>query len=270
MLVGWATEIWCWFLTVFHQAQLAKSRGEISRRVLLSDFFQIWDRQTLECVQVLTGHTGSVLCLQYDENNIISGSSDSTVRWETVDPGRVCLELGVVFEDSFATRVRETVNCCEINVLLWLLVGMRTLEAASICCPAQEFSAKKHSLSSVNLFCERTYMYQLLISFEPQWYCFLFIPKVNVLQSVECQNWRNAQHAHTSLWSGATFTVFRRNYGHLLKGTLAVSSVSEVSLLLTSIFLCCFVLVSSVSQQKLVLKWIALWQQTLKKRQNKK
>ena len=41
---------------------------------------QIWDRNTLECVQVLTGHTGSVLCLQYDENNIISGSSDSTVR----------------------------------------------------------------------------------------------------------------------------------------------------------------------------------------------
>ena len=29
---------------------------------------------------MLTGHTGSVLCLQYDENIIISGSSDSTVR----------------------------------------------------------------------------------------------------------------------------------------------------------------------------------------------
>ena len=41
---------------------------------------QIWDRNTLECVQVLTGHTGSVLCLQYDNNIIISGSSDSTVR----------------------------------------------------------------------------------------------------------------------------------------------------------------------------------------------
>ena len=41
---------------------------------------QIWDRNTLECIQVLTGHTGSVLCLQYDNNIIISGSSDSTVR----------------------------------------------------------------------------------------------------------------------------------------------------------------------------------------------
>lgn len=34
-------------------------------------------------VQVLTGHTGSVLCLQYDDKVIISGSSDSTVRvWD--------------------------------------------------------------------------------------------------------------------------------------------------------------------------------------------
>ena len=33
--------------------------------------------------QVLTGHTGSVLCLQYDDKVIISGSSDSTVRvWD--------------------------------------------------------------------------------------------------------------------------------------------------------------------------------------------
>jgi len=31
---------------------------------------------------VLQGHTGSVLCLQYDENVIISGSSDATVRFE--------------------------------------------------------------------------------------------------------------------------------------------------------------------------------------------
>ena len=42
---------------------------------------QIWDKNTLECVKVLTGHTGSVLCLQYDENVIVTGSSDSTVRY---------------------------------------------------------------------------------------------------------------------------------------------------------------------------------------------
>ena len=34
---------------------------------------------TKGCIQVLTGHTGSVLCLHYDENYLVSGSSDSTI-----------------------------------------------------------------------------------------------------------------------------------------------------------------------------------------------
>lgn len=50
---------------------------------LRDNTIKLWNRDTLECVQVLTGHTGSVLCLQYDDNIIISGSSDSTVRvWD--------------------------------------------------------------------------------------------------------------------------------------------------------------------------------------------
>lgn len=40
-------------------------------------------------MKVLTGHTGSVLCLQYDENVIISGSSDSTVRVWDVHSGEM-------------------------------------------------------------------------------------------------------------------------------------------------------------------------------------
>lgn len=39
--------------------------------------------------QVLTGHTGSVLCLQYDDKVIISGSSDSTVRVWDVTTGEM-------------------------------------------------------------------------------------------------------------------------------------------------------------------------------------
>lgn len=35
----------------------------------------------------MTGHTGSVLCLQYDDKVIISGSSDSTVRVWDVNSG---------------------------------------------------------------------------------------------------------------------------------------------------------------------------------------
>lgn len=42
---------------------------------------KIWDKQSLECLKILTGHTGSVLCLQYDERVIVTGSSDSTVRY---------------------------------------------------------------------------------------------------------------------------------------------------------------------------------------------
>lgn len=48
---------------------------------LLCVCVQIWDKQSLECLKILTGHTGSVLCLQYDERVIVTGSSDSTVRF---------------------------------------------------------------------------------------------------------------------------------------------------------------------------------------------
>ena len=34
----------------------------------------------MECLQTLQGHTGSVLCLQYDERVVVTGSSDSTIR----------------------------------------------------------------------------------------------------------------------------------------------------------------------------------------------
>lgn len=47
---------------------------------LRDNTIKIWDRSDLKCVKTLTGHTGSVLCLQYDDKVIISGSSDSTVR----------------------------------------------------------------------------------------------------------------------------------------------------------------------------------------------
>ncbi|XP_058800463.1 beta-TrCP [Phymastichus coffea] len=47
---------------------------------LRDNTIKIWDRNSLQCTKVLTGHTGSVLCLQYDDKVIISGSSDSTVR----------------------------------------------------------------------------------------------------------------------------------------------------------------------------------------------
>ncbi|KAI5624535.1 F-box and WD repeat domain containing 11b isoform X1, partial [Silurus asotus] len=50
---------------------------------------RMWDKQSLECLKILTGHTGSVLCLQYDERVIVTGSSDSTVRVWDVNSGEV-------------------------------------------------------------------------------------------------------------------------------------------------------------------------------------
>ncbi|KRY08032.1 F-box/WD repeat-containing protein 1A [Trichinella patagoniensis] len=53
----------------------------------------IFDFKTLSCIKVLTGHTGSVLCLQYDDRVIISGSSDSTVRVWDVNTGHMLCSL---------------------------------------------------------------------------------------------------------------------------------------------------------------------------------
>jgi len=56
---------------------------------LRDNTIKLWDKKTLECTKVLQGHTGSVLCLQYDENVIITGSSDSTVRVWCVRTGEL-------------------------------------------------------------------------------------------------------------------------------------------------------------------------------------
>ena len=54
---------------------------------LRDNTIKIWDRKTLECLKVLNGHTGSVLCLQYDNDVIVTGSSDSTIRIWNVKTG---------------------------------------------------------------------------------------------------------------------------------------------------------------------------------------
>ncbi|KAI6216721.1 F-box domain-containing protein [Aphelenchoides fujianensis] len=48
---------------------------------------KVWRRNDLQCDMRLAGHTGSVLCLQYDDRIIVSGSSDSTIRIWDVETG---------------------------------------------------------------------------------------------------------------------------------------------------------------------------------------
>ncbi|OCT70026.1 hypothetical protein XELAEV_18036950mg [Xenopus laevis] len=85
-----------------HSLQRIHCRSETSKGVyclqyddqkivsgLRDNTIKIWDKNTLECKRVLMGHTGSVLCLQYDERVIITGSSDSTVRVWDVNTGEM-------------------------------------------------------------------------------------------------------------------------------------------------------------------------------------
>ncbi|XP_067104219.1 F-box and WD repeat domain-containing 11-A-like [Osmerus mordax] len=85
-----------------HNLQRIQCRSENSKGVyclqydddkiisgLRDNSIKIWDKQSLECLKILTGHTGSVLCLQYDERVIVTGSSDSTVRVWDVASGEV-------------------------------------------------------------------------------------------------------------------------------------------------------------------------------------
>ncbi|XP_016305822.1 F-box/WD repeat-containing protein 11-like isoform X3 [Sinocyclocheilus anshuiensis] len=85
-----------------HNLQRIQCRSENSKGVyclqydddkiisgLRDNSIKIWDKQSLECLKVLTGHTGSVLCLQYDDRVIVTGSSDSTVRVWDVVSGEV-------------------------------------------------------------------------------------------------------------------------------------------------------------------------------------
>ena len=47
---------------------------------------QIWDRNTLQLLKVLEGHKSKVLCLQYNEEVVISGSADGAVKLVHIQP----------------------------------------------------------------------------------------------------------------------------------------------------------------------------------------
>ncbi|KAI8137644.1 WD40-repeat-containing domain protein [Fennellomyces sp. T-0311] len=49
---------------------------------------KIWDMRTGECRRTLSAHSASVLCLQYDDRYIISGSSDKTMVQWDIETGK--------------------------------------------------------------------------------------------------------------------------------------------------------------------------------------
>ncbi|KAM7190869.1 F-box/WD repeat-containing protein 1A [Naviculisporaceae sp. PSN 640] len=65
---------------------------------------KIWDMHTRRCIRTLAGHTGSVLCLQFDsdpeEDIIVSGSSDTNVIIWRFSTGEVLKKLETAHQES--------------------------------------------------------------------------------------------------------------------------------------------------------------------------
>ena len=92
---------------------------------------QVWDRESLECTKVLKGHTGSVLCLQYDEQVIVTGSSDATIRCVVMDSHLLCVHILV------STTKCQLIVCTYVRTSLLLLCMCKyILEAAAYTCMA--------------------------------------------------------------------------------------------------------------------------------------
>ncbi|RUP51418.1 WD40-repeat-containing domain protein [Jimgerdemannia flammicorona] len=66
---------------------------------------KVWDTHSGRCLRTLVAHTGSVLCLQYDEKYIISGSSDNSIIQWDVRTGAVVRILKGHTEPVFNLKI---------------------------------------------------------------------------------------------------------------------------------------------------------------------
>ncbi|KAH6559912.1 hypothetical protein BASA50_009002 [Batrachochytrium salamandrivorans] len=57
------------------------------------DTIKIWDMKSGMCTRTLVGHTASVLCLQYNDTILVSGSSDSSIIVWNLGTGQVLRKL---------------------------------------------------------------------------------------------------------------------------------------------------------------------------------
>ena len=46
---------------------------------------KVWDLKTGECQLTLRGHTAAVLCVQFDDQKIVSGSYDKKIKVSAVE-----------------------------------------------------------------------------------------------------------------------------------------------------------------------------------------
>ena len=64
----------------------------------------MWDKNTLGLIDEFIGHEGPVLCLQFDEQIIISGSYDSTIRVWNLSSGEIINTLHHHKDEVFCLR----------------------------------------------------------------------------------------------------------------------------------------------------------------------
>lgn len=55
---------------------------------LRDNTIKIWNKKDFRVMKTMVGHTGSVLCLQYENDVLITGSSDTTIRIWSIELGR--------------------------------------------------------------------------------------------------------------------------------------------------------------------------------------
>lgn len=68
---------------------------------------KVWDMHTGACIRTLWQHTASVLCLQYDHRFIISGSSDKTIKQWDINTGELIRSLNGHTESVLNLRFDE-------------------------------------------------------------------------------------------------------------------------------------------------------------------
>uniref|UniRef100_A0A8C5XIU0 F-box domain-containing protein n=1 Tax=Microcebus murinus TaxID=30608 RepID=A0A8C5XIU0_MICMU len=104
------------------QCQSENSKGvyclQYDDEKIINNSIKIWDKTSLECLKVLTGHTGSVLCLQYDECVIITDVNTGEVLNMLIHHNEAVLHL------CFSNGLMDMASATDIT-LRWVLVGHR-------------------------------------------------------------------------------------------------------------------------------------------------
>ncbi|KAF9116164.1 hypothetical protein BGX27_004504 [Mortierella sp. AM989] len=70
---------------------------------------KIWDLATGFCLRTYMGHTASVLCLQYDEERIVSGSSDTTIIVWDLETGKILQRLAGHADSVLSLRFEKDI-----------------------------------------------------------------------------------------------------------------------------------------------------------------